>query len=169
MCALQSRAQALIFAYDRRKLRRLEFVAFIKRDDRPEIVVRFWNENEIDSLEHGFLRWNVVPGKAVFHFGFNCLGEGAWRQQNSWTCVEGTQHYMIGRDSHYREVRMCCLAVMTIPTRNYNFPALIGAALHMARGMRLFAERLPAARPVVNPALPDDAGDENFEIDWLLL
>ena len=160
--------ELLIFAYDRRALRRCEILVIVRAPGAPCRVI-FLNENNIDSGEHGAAfarrRWGQV-WEIEAHF--NCLGDAVWRQCRSRTNVIGTWRFMEGRDSRGRAVRMSALAcarteaAVAAGIRHY-----VREVIHF-RGVRLFADHLRTmGRLLAPPAVAGGDGPAVAEEDWV--
>ena len=168
----------LLFAYDRRRLRRLEFMCLIRQPG-GQVQCRFINENARDSGSHGAVEVRPMPELREWDMlcHFSCLGAEAWNASRSWTHVRGTHSHLEGVDSFGRTVRMACLAYV----RYYN-PVHFVDIVHLIQicggfsGLRLFRSRLAAiGRLPQLPVFPADVDvveryhDGEYEFLWILV
>lgn len=135
----------LVFAYDRRALRRLEWLFAIRSGSQEAgVTVRFINENRLDSSSHGGVEVRRIPGGYEIIFRFSCLGAAVWRQTQSFSIVQGMPGYMEGRDSRNRAVRMSCLGLVRLATAAPRYTDLMQIVHNLVNinGLRRFMAQI---------------------------
>ena len=142
----------LIFAfqYNRRALRRLEYLFLVKDLTTDWFYVRFLNENGVDSGMHGLIEYTCRGNCHDLTVRFHCLGEAARVRYRPFVHLVGT-FSLRGEDHQHSQVTAVPCGLFQMPDV-LMFNALIEALQRMRRGALLrrldYAEVAEAAEEV---------------------
>ena len=99
----------MLLSWNRAELHHLEYMLLIRRRPGGPVTVRFFNENLLDSGEHGWCEWQ----NRTVSVGFHCQGLRAQMRQLSGATLDAVSPAVLrGVDSAGRAVIAVIVAVM---------------------------------------------------------